>query len=160
MKECARDWAFGKRVIWNCHIFSCVYKAHFWFRERRGKRKFDSTPHSKVLWSQMVRIYRCSSWCSFVLLASRCEALWGAARYWREKNVWNFLQIKINILMICFFADLLFLLKVFQKKPQCDSLTIVDIELQAETFHKSLDMLSTSPLLGRWEEAFKERLNE
>ena len=62
--------------------------------------------------------------------------------------------------MMCFVADLLFLLKVFQKKLQRDSLTIVDIEPEAEKFQKSIDKLSTSPLLGGWEEAFKERFNE
>ena len=39
-------------------------------------------------------------------------------------------------------------------------LTIVDLEPEAEKFQKSLDKLSSSPLLGRWEEAFNERLNE
>ena len=62
--------------------------------------------------------------------------------------------------MMCFVTDLFFLFKVFQKKLQCDSLTIVDIEPEAEKFQKSIDMLSTSPLLGGWEEAFKERFNE
>ena len=62
--------------------------------------------------------------------------------------------------MMCFVADLLFLLKVFQKKFQCDSLTIVDIGPEAEKFQKSIDKLSTSPLLGGWEEAFKGRLYE
>ena len=49
---------------------------------------------------------------------------------------------------MCLVADLLFLLNVFQKKVQRDSLTIVDIEPEAETFQKSLDRLSSSPLLG------------
>ena len=62
--------------------------------------------------------------------------------------------------MMCFVADLLSLRKVFQKKLQRDSLTIVDIEPEAETFHKSINKLSTNPLLGGWEEAFKERFNE
>ena len=41
--------------------------------------------------------------------------------------------------MMCFVADLLFLLKVFQKKLQRDSLTIVDIEPEAEKFQKNVD---------------------
>ena len=61
---------------------------------------------------------------------------------------------------MCFAVDLLFLLKVIQKKLQRDSLTILDIEPEAEKFQKSLDKLSTILLLGGWEEAFKERLNE
>ena len=41
-----------------------------------------------------------------------------------------------------------------------DSLTIVDIEPETEKFQKKVDKLSTSPLLGGWEEAFKEKFNE
>ena len=61
---------------------------------------------------------------------------------------------------MCFVADLLFVLKVFQKKLQRDSLTIVDIEPEAGKFQKSVDKLSTSSLLGGWEEAFKEKFDE
>lgn len=65
-----------------------------------------------------------------------------------------------HILMMCFAADLLFLLNVFEKKLERDSLTIVEFEREAEKFQKNVDTLNTSPLLGGWEEAFKGKFNE
>ena len=76
------------------------------------------------------------------------------------KKLLKLLTNKDNILLMCFVADLLFVLKVFQKKLQRDSLTIVDIEPEAGKFQKSVDKLSTSSLLGGWEEAFKEKFDE
>ena len=61
---------------------------------------------------------------------------------------------------MCFVADLLFLIKVFQKKLQSDSLTIVDIEPEAEKFRERMNKLSTGSLLGGWENEFKERYDE
>ena len=61
---------------------------------------------------------------------------------------------------MCFVADLLFLIKVFQKMLQRDSLTIVDIEPKAEKFRERVNKLSTGPLLGGWEKKFKERYDE
>ena len=61
---------------------------------------------------------------------------------------------------MCFIADLLFILKVFQKKLECDSLTIVDIEWEAEKFQKRVDKLNTSSLVGGWEGAFKGKFHE
>ena len=49
---------------------------------------------------------------------------------------------KDNLLLMCFVADLLFLIKVFQKKLQSDSLIIADIEPVAEKFHEKVNKLS------------------
>ena len=67
---------------------------------------------------------------------------------------------KDNLLMMCFIADLLLVLKVFQKKLQSDSLTIIDIEEEAKKFKKTLDNMNKQKLLGGWEEAFKEKFDE
>ena len=52
------------------------------------------------------------------------------------KKFLKLLTNKDNLLLMCFVADLLFLIKVFQKKLQSDSLTIVDIEPEAEKFRE------------------------
>ena len=70
------------------------------------------------------------------------------------------LSNKDNPLLMCFVADLLFLIKVFQKKLQSDSLTIVDIEPEAEKFRERVNKLSTGSLLGVWGNEFKERYDE
>ena len=49
---------------------------------------------------------------------------------------------------------------MFQKKIQSDSLTIVDIEPEAEKFRERVNKLSTGSLLGGWENEFKERYDE
>jgi len=54
---------------------------------------------------------------------------------------------KHNILMMCFIADLLFVLKVFQKKLQSDSLIIIGIEVEAKWFQKTIDNLNGRKLL-------------
>ena len=45
---------------------------------------------------------------------------------------------KDNLLMMCFIADLLLVLKVFQKKLQSDSLIIIDIEEEAKSLRRLL----------------------
>ena len=110
----------------------------------------------EVRWSEFTAALLDAVLCSWQALVKFCEEQHGT----EEKIFLKLLTNKDNILMMCFVADLLFLLKVFQKKLQRDSLTIVDIEPEAEKFQKSIDKLSTSPLLGGWEEAFKERFNE
>eukprot|EP00795_Rhopilema_esculentum_P015885 gene15884-7217_t len=60
----------------------------------------------------------------------------------------KFLTKKDNLLLMCFVADLLSLIKVFEKKLQSDSLTIVDIEPEAEKFYERVNKLSTGSLLG------------
>ena len=64
--------------------------------------------------------------------------------------------------MTCFVADILFFLKVFQKKLQRDSLTFVDIEPEAlKSFRRVLiSYAQLSPLLGGWEEASIEKCDE
>ena len=76
------------------------------------------------------------------------------------KKFLKLLTNKENLLLVCFVADLLFLIKVFQKKLQSDSLTIVDIEPEAEKFREKVNKLSTGSLLGGWENEFKERYDE
>ena len=76
------------------------------------------------------------------------------------KKFLKLLTNKDNLLLMCFVADLLFLIKVFQKKLQSDSLTIVDIEPEAEKFRERVNKLSTGSLLGGWENEFKERYDE
>ena len=61
---------------------------------------------------------------------------------------------------MCFAVDLLFAIKVFQKKLQSDSLTIVDIEPEAEKFRERVNKLSTGSLMGGWENEFKEKYDE
>ena len=110
----------------------------------------------EVRWSEFTAALLDAVLCSWQALVKFCKEQHGT----EEKKFLKLLTNKDNILMMCFVADLLFLFKVFQKKLQRDSLTIVDIEPEAEKFQKSIDKLSTSPLLGGWEEAFKERFNE
>ena len=76
------------------------------------------------------------------------------------KKFLKLLTNKDNRLLMCFVADLLFLIKVFQKKLQSDSLTIVDIEPEAERFRERVSKLSTGSLLGGLENEFKERFGE
>ena len=76
------------------------------------------------------------------------------------KKFLKLLTKKDNLLLMCFVADLLFLIKVLQKKLQSDSLTIVDIEPEAEKFRDKVNKLSTGSLLGGWENEFKERYDE
>ena len=97
----------------------------------------------EVRWSEFTAALLDAVLCSWQALAKFCEEQHGT----KEKKFLKLLTNKDNILMMCFVADLLFL-KVFQKKLQRDSLTIVDIEPEAEKFQKSIDKLSTSPLLS------------
>ena len=110
----------------------------------------------EVRWSQFTAALLDAFLCSWQVLVTFCEKQHGA----EEKKFLKRLTNMDNILLMCFAADLLFLLKVIQKKLQRDSLIILDIEPEAEKFQKRLDKLSTIPLLGGWEEAFKERLSE
>ncbi|CAB4031786.1 E3 SUMO- ligase KIAA1586-like isoform X3 [Paramuricea clavata] len=113
----------------------------------------------EVRWSEFTAALLDAILCSWQALVKFFEE-----QYDTEGN--KFLKLltnKDNILMMCFVADLLFLLKVFQKKLQRDSLTIVDIEPEAEKFQKSLDKLGTRSLLGGWDFiqrklAFKESI--
>ena len=76
------------------------------------------------------------------------------------KKFLKLLTNKDNLLLMCFVADLLFLINVCQKKLQSDSLTIVDIEPEAERFRERVNKLSTGSLLGGLENEFKERYDE
>ena len=61
-----------------------------------------------------------------------------------------------KVKLMCFVADLLFLLSNFQKTLQSDSLTILDIKPKLETFQKKLDKLTNEPLIGGWEETLSD----
>ena len=93
----------------------------------------------EVRWSKSNAALLDAVLCSWQALVKFCEEQHGT----EEKNFLKLLTNKDNILRMCFVAD-----------------TIVDIEPEAEKFQKSIDKLSTSPLLGGWEKAFKERFNE
>ena len=69
------------------------------------------------------------------------------------KTFLKLLTNKDNLLLMWFIADLL-------SKLQSDSLTIVDIEPEAEKFRERVNKLSTGSLLGGWENEFKERYDE
>ena len=60
-----------------------------------------------------------------------------------------------NLKLMCFLADLLFILQNFQKRLQSDTITIVDIQPQLEIFKKKLLTLQTACLPGGWEEALQ-----
>ena len=108
----------------------------------------------EVRWSEFTAALLDAILCSWQALAKFCEE-----QHDTEGN--KFLKLltnKDNTLRMCFVADLLFLLKVFQKKLQSDSLIIVDIESEAEKFQKSLDKLGTRSLLGGWEEPFEKKV--
>ena len=67
---------------------------------------------------------------------------------------------KGNLLLMCFAADLLFVIKVFQKKLQTDPLTIVDIKPETEKVRERVNKLSARSVLGVWENEFKEKYDE
>ena len=51
-------------------------------------------------------------------------------------------------------------LSTLNQKFQSDSITIVDIEPEAQKFQRRVDRLNGSSLLGGWEEAFKQKFDE
>ena len=55
---------------------------------------------------------------------------------------------------MCFLADLLYLLKNFQKKLQSDNFCIVDLKPQLGVFLNKLENLDETMMLGGWEEVF------
>ena len=59
-----------------------------------------------------------------------------------------------------FTADLFLVLKVFQMRLQDDSLTIIDIEVEAKRFQKTMDDLKGEKLFGRVEDTFEENFDE
>ena len=56
-----------------------------------------------------------------------------------------------NLQFMCFVADILFLLKNYQKKLQSDALTFVNIKPQVEIFTK-ISNLYGNKMIGGWEE--------
>jgi hypothetical protein len=63
-----------------------------------------------------------------------------------------------NLRLMCFLADILFLLSNFQKRLQSDRLTIVDMPQEVANFQKKLTALQNKPILGGWEEALETDL--
>jgi hypothetical protein len=66
----------------------------------------------------------------------------------------KFLTNLDNIKLMCFLADLLYLLKIFQKKLQSDNFCIVDLKPQLGVFQNKLENLDETMMLGGWEEVF------
>ena len=58
-----------------------------------------------------------------------------------------------NLMLMCLLGDVLFLLKVFQKKLQGD-ITIVDVIPETKKFIAKIDILQQRPIVGRWEASF------
>ena len=61
-----------------------------------------------------------------------------------------------NVRLMCFLADLLFLLKKFQKRLQSDDIAITDIRPQLEAFKQKLLNLESTPLIGGWEDVLQK----
>jgi len=57
-----------------------------------------------------------------------------------------------NLQLTCFVADILFILKNFQKQLQSDAFTIVDIKPQLDIFTQKLTKLCDTMIIGGWEE--------
>ena len=63
-----------------------------------------------------------------------------------------------NVKLMCFLADLLFLLKNFQKRLQSDEICITDLKPQLDVFTQKLLRMETSLLVGGWEETLGKEL--
>ena len=103
--------------------------------------------HFQVRWAEFTAAFLDAILCSWQALikfnVEQCVA--------EGKKFLKLLTNKDNLLLMYFVADLLFLIKMFQKKLQSDSLTIVDIEPEAEKFRERVNKLSTGSLLEGWE---------
>ena len=110
----------------------------------------------EIRWSEFTSNLLDSILCSWQALIKYCLSQ-------NDSDVSKYLKLltnKDNIITMCFVADLLFVFKVFQKKLQSDSITIVDIKPEVVKFKMRMDRLSESSLIGGWEEAFKENFDE
>lgn len=65
-----------------------------------------------------------------------------------------------NLRLMCFTADVLFLLKNLQMTLQSDSITIVDLDPKIGEFIQKIKHLAEKPLLGGWEEVLENELND
>ena len=110
----------------------------------------------EVRWAEFTAVLLDAILCSWQALikfnVEQCDA--------EGKKYLKLLTNKGNLLLMCFAADLLFVIKVFQKKLHRDSLTFVDIEPEAEKFCERVNKLSPGSLLGGWENEFKEKYDE
>ena len=70
------------------------------------------------------------------------------------------LSNKGNLMLMCLLGDVLFLLKVFQKRLQADDITIVDIVSETKKLLAKLDKLHQRQRIGGWEEKFSQSYNE
>ena len=94
-----------------------------------------------------------SSWRALISYFERSEEE-------QAKGFGKLLSNKDNLTLMCFLGDVLFLLKVFQKKLQADDITIVDVVPETTKFIKKLQKLHEGPILGGWEETFKKAFDE
>jgi uncharacterized protein YnzC (UPF0291/DUF896 family) len=77
-----------------------------------------------------------------------------------DQKFGKLLTNKSNLELLCFLADLLFILQNFQKKLQSDTITIVDLQPELQKFVAKLETLKERPILGGWEEEFKKEYSE
>ena len=78
----------------------------------------------------------------------------------QAKGFGKLLSNKDNLMLMCLMGDVLFLLKVFQKKLQGDDITIVDIVAETKKFIAKIDKLQQRPILGGWEDEFSQSYDE
>ena len=78
----------------------------------------------------------------------------------QAKGFGKLLSNKDNLMLMCLLGDVLFLLKVFQKKLQGDDTTIVDIVPETKKFIAKIDKLQQRPILGGWEDKFSQSYDE
>ena len=78
----------------------------------------------------------------------------------QAKGFGKLLSNKDNLMLMCLLGDVLFLLKVFQKKLQGDDITIVDIVPKTKKFIAKIDKLQQRPVLGGWEDEFSQSYDE
>ena len=78
----------------------------------------------------------------------------------QAKGFGKFMTDVYNLRLMSFTSDVSFLLRNFQKRLQSDTITIVDIATEIDTFLKKLTSLLKKSLLGGWEEALVSTLDE
>ena len=94
-----------------------------------------------------------TSWRALMVFCERSEEE-------QAKGFGRLLSNKDNLMLMCLLGDVLFLLKVFQKKLQGDDITIVDIVPETKKLIAKLDKLHQRPIIGGWEDKFSQSYNE
>ena len=94
-----------------------------------------------------------ASWRAIMVFCERSEDE-------QAKGFGKLLSNKDNLMLMCLLGDVLFLLKVLQKKLQGDDITIVDIVPETKKFITKIDKLQQRPILGGWEDRFSQSYDE